>query len=197
MQMLLLAGCWAWGFWRYGYAAVGVSCFYAPAAIGIAHGQDTVFLLVIVICAYSLAERKRQFAGGAVLGPAVVKVHLIALWPLALIVQKRWRMLAGFMATAIGAAAISISMTGIQGARDWLALVQDRTIEAQNPPMYRLIDAEGLFAPASLTGATLMASRVLLALCALAVIRKAGLRYLFTVTVFTSLFIAPRVLVYD
>jgi hypothetical protein len=95
VQTIVLAGIWAWAFRRWGADALIFGSMYLPTALGIAHGQDCVLILLIVLGVYALARREQYFLSGAVLGLGLIKFHLFMLWPLALLVQKRWRMLAG------------------------------------------------------------------------------------------------------
>ena len=70
-------------------------------------------MLALFILAFELAERSRWFAAGATLALMLMKFHLILLWPVALLVQRRWRMLAGFCATAAALVAICMALGGI------------------------------------------------------------------------------------
>jgi hypothetical protein len=51
LQSVLLIGCWAWAFRRWGPDALVFGALYLPTALGIAPGQDCVVMLVIAIAA--------------------------------------------------------------------------------------------------------------------------------------------------
>lgn len=197
VQALSLGACWFWGFRRFGNRGVLMSFLYPPVVLGIAHGQDAIFMLAIALASYSLAVSKRSFASGMVLGLALIKPHLVAVWPLALIVQRRWRMLAGFAVTGTVALAAFVATTGPQGLLSWMTLLRNRSIEAQNPPVYRQINAEAFSSAAGLgtVGAYLLS--VLLVVGVLVVLRKAELWRLFALAITSSVFIAPHAMVYD
>ena len=102
VQVLLLCGCMAWALKRFGPDALVFGMLYLPPPLGIASGQDCVEMLVLFILAYELTQRHKPLAAGAALAVMLFKFHLILLWPLALLVQRRWRMLGGFCAMAAG-----------------------------------------------------------------------------------------------
>jgi glycosyl transferase family 87 len=144
IQSAILVGCWAWAFRRWGPDALVYGSLYLPTALGIAHGQDCVLMLVIVIAAYSLADKKKDFASGAALGLGLIKFHLFLLWPLALLVQKRWRMLAGASATVAIALLISLLLAGTSGLNLYIQLLRKKDIEHLNPSPELMINVHSL-----------------------------------------------------
>jgi len=102
--------CLAWAWQRFGTTALLLGCMSMPAAMGIAHGQDGVIFLAVLIVSYRLAEKGMAFTSGVALGLMLVKFHLTPLWLIALILQRRWKMLAGFVATGTAAAGVSLAM---------------------------------------------------------------------------------------
>ena len=133
LQSAILIGCWVWAFRRWGEDALVFGALYLPTALGIAHGQDCVVMLVIVIAVYSLADRKRDFAGGVALGLGLIKFHLFLLWPLALLIQKRWRMAAGACVSVGVALLVSLLLAGPGGIAEYFALLRKKDIEHLNP----------------------------------------------------------------
>src|SRR5208283_650713 len=115
LQSALLIGCWVWGFRRFGANALVFAAFSLPGPLGIASGQDCVVLLVLFIIAFALTERGKPLAGGAVLALMLIKFHLILLWPVALLLQRRWRMLGGFCAVALAEVCLTLALGGMQG----------------------------------------------------------------------------------
>ena len=68
LQAAVLAATWAWAFRRWGADALIFGSMYLPTALGIAHGQDCVLILLIVLGTYALAHRGKHFLSGAILG---------------------------------------------------------------------------------------------------------------------------------
>ena len=101
-----------WAFRRFGSAAL-VWCACSPVAVfAIAEGQDAVLLLMLALGAFLLLERKRDFASGILLGLMLVKFHLFLLVPVAILVQRRWRMLAGYTAAAALQGIVALAALG-------------------------------------------------------------------------------------
>ena len=93
LEISLLLGCWWWACRRWGDDALLWAAFSFPAMVGIAYGQDTSFMLAVSILGYALADRKREFAGGAVWALGLVKLNLLLVLPVALLATRRWRLL--------------------------------------------------------------------------------------------------------
>jgi hypothetical protein len=133
LQTALLIGCWIWAFRRWGPDALVFGALYLPTALGIAHGQDCVVMLAIVIAVYTLADRKNDFLSGVVLGLGLIKFHLFLLWPLALLVQKRWRLMAGAGTAVAVEVLVSLLLAGPGGIAEYFALLRKKDIEHLNP----------------------------------------------------------------
>lgn len=144
VQVAVLAGMWVWAFRRWGADALILGSMYLPTALGIAHGQDCVLIAAIVWGAYALARRDRDFAGGAVLGLGLIKFHLFLMWPLALLLQKRWRMLAGACAAAAAELLLSLALAGPAGMAKYFALLRMTDLRRLSPSPELMINARGL-----------------------------------------------------
>jgi hypothetical protein len=94
--------------------------------------------------AYALARRDRDFAGGAVLGLGLIKFHLFLMWPLALLLQKRWRMLAGACAAAASELLLSLALAGPAGMAKYFALLRMTDLRRLSPSPELMINARGL-----------------------------------------------------
>ncbi len=198
MQSILLIACWRWAFRKWGPDALIFGALFLPTALGIAHGQDCVILLAIAIAAYTLAERGRWAASGAVLALGLIKFHLLLLWPIALIVQRRWRMLAGFMAAAAVEVLVSLLLGGPGGVAQYIRLLRMKELEHLNPSPELMINVHSLVlntigANAWVEG-TLLLLIFLLAILALV---RAPLWRLFCAASVGSLLVAPHVYGYD
>jgi Glycosyltransferase family 87 len=106
--LITLLGTWAWATARFGESGLLLAVLFLPANLGICFGQDSAAMLAVLCIAYVLLTRERNFASGLVLGLGLMKFHLLLMFPVWMILRKRWRMLAGFAAT--GAAFLAASL---------------------------------------------------------------------------------------
>ncbi|MEQ1947590.1 MAG: glycosyltransferase family 87 protein [Bryobacteraceae bacterium] len=198
LQTALLIGVWVWVKRRFGPDALAFAALFLPGPLGIGAGQDCALILAIFATAYELSERKKYFASGAVLALMLIKFHLVLLWPLALLLQKRWKMLAGYCAAAAVEVAVSVGLGGIAGAKQYLALLQDKRLERLSPSPELMVSWQGLMDNLNISGSwaigALLASVVAVYILA---VRNAPLWRMFTLTALASLFIAPHVYAYD
>jgi hypothetical protein len=198
-QVAALIGCWIWLARRFGYDALVFAALYYPTSAGIYNGQDPVWLLAIFIGCYALAEQKRDLAGGAVLGLAVVKFHLLLLMPLVLALQKRWRMLAGFCATAVLCAAISVALGGPGIVAQYAALLlRHDNIKTFEPPPELQMSIRSIVLNAGIHSLPLTA--ILIALCIAALLAaawRAPLWRWFSAACAATLLVSPHVYRYD
>ncbi len=197
-QTLALLGCQIWGLRRFGPEGLAMAALFLPTALGIAHGQDCVLMLAVSIGAYSLMSAGKPFAGGAVLALGFAKFHLFLLWPVALVVTRRWRMLAGLAAGAAAETAISLALGGWTGVERYVAFLRKKDLERLSPSPELMVNAQGI--AANLFGESVWAvaglSLAALALWAWA-IRGAPPWRLWTATTLAGLLIAPHVYGYD
>lgn len=117
---------------------------FLPTALGIASGQDCVLMLAVVMAVYVLADCRNNFASGAVLGLGMIKFHLFLLWPVAMLLQKRWRMLAGASVTIAGELLLSLILAGPGGLMSYYELLQKKDIEHLNPSPELMINVHSL-----------------------------------------------------
>jgi hypothetical protein len=91
------------------YASLSV-----PVAVCLMNGQDAILVLLVVGLAILLAEQERSFAAGLILSLCAIKFHLFFFLPVMLLVQKRWKILAGLVS---GSLVLLLSTFAIQGWR--------------------------------------------------------------------------------
>jgi hypothetical protein len=144
MQAALLSGTWAWAFRRWGADALIFGSMYLPTALGIAHGQDCVLILAIVLGTYVLARREQHFLSGVILGAGLIKFHLFLLWPVMLLIQRRWRMLAGACAAVTAELLISLALAGPSGLAKYVALLRMTDLRRLSPSPELMINIRGL-----------------------------------------------------
>jgi hypothetical protein len=117
---------------------------YLPTALGIAHGQDCALMLAIVLGTYALSARGQQFRSGVILGTGLIKFHLLILWPLALLIQRRWRMLAGACAAATAELLISLALAGSAGMAKYFRLLRMSDLRHLSPSPELMINVRAL-----------------------------------------------------
>ncbi len=197
-QSLLLLGCWIWAWRRFGPNALVFAALYLPAPLGVATGQDCVVLLALFIVAYVLIERQRPFASGMVLALMLIKFHLILLWPVALLLQRRWRMLGGFCSMAAGEIAVSLALGGLPGAQAYVALLRNKSLDRLSPSPELMISYQGLAANLDIVRPWAIAA-ILAAVIAIFIfaVLNAPLWRMFCLTAVASLMIVPHVYAYD
>ena len=163
-QTSILIGCWIWAYRRWGPDALVFGALYLPAALGIAHGQDCVLMLVVVILAYVLADRGGNFSAGVALGAGLIKFHLFLAWPLALLLAKRWRMALGAAAMIAAEMILSIWLAGAGGVQEYFALLRKKDIEHLNPSPELMINVHSLAVNFGLDNVAIRAILVILVL---------------------------------
>jgi glycosyl transferase family 87 len=144
VQAATLAGTWAWAFRRWGSDALIFGSMYLPTALGIAHGQDCVLVLLIVLGTYTLAYRGQPFLSGVILGAGLIKFHLFLLWPVMLLIQRRWKMLAGACVMATAELLISLALAGPAGLTKYFALLRMTDLRHLSPSPELMINVRGL-----------------------------------------------------
>ncbi len=198
LQIALLLGCWIWAWRRFGPDALVFAALSLPAPLGIASGQDCAVMLALLIVAFELREHGRAPSSGAILALMLFKFHLVLLWPVALIVQRRWRMLVGYCATAAALMAISLALGGIADARLYVALLQNKTLDRLAPSPELMISYPGLFANLGIESKWAVAFFIaaMIAMFVITILHR-DWRVLFILTPVASLLIAPHVYGYD
>ena len=198
LQSALLLACWAWGYRRFGANALVFAAFSLPGPLGIASGQDCVILLAISILAFELMDRGNAGFSGAVLALMLIKFHLILLWPVALLLQRRWKMLGGLCAAAALEAGLSLALGGMEGARSYVALLRNKSLDHLSPSKELMISFSGLTENLGIESPVAIAAIILAILLIFAyAVYRAPLWKLFAATAVASLLVAPHVYGYD
>ena len=198
MQTATLMGIWAWAFRRWGADALIFGSMYLPAALGIAHGQDCVLILAIMLGVFVAAERERPFLSGVILGAGLIKFHLFLLWPLALVLQKRWRMLGGACAAVAVESLVWLILAGSGGIQRYFSLLRMTDLRHLSPSPELMIDVGGIAANLGIHGLLPQAVLTLLAiLLTAAACWRAPLWRMIAAAGSGSLLVAPHVYGYD
>jgi hypothetical protein len=94
-QGLILLSVAIWAYRRFGGDAVVLMAVFPVGILAIGFGQDPVLYVGLAVLSYALYERGHLLGSGFALGCIFIKPHLLVLFPVVLVIQKRWRMLAG------------------------------------------------------------------------------------------------------
>jgi hypothetical protein len=194
----LLLGCWAWAAHRFGSDALIFGALFFPTAAGISNGQDCVLMLIIAIAAFCLAERERWFLSGLVLGLGLMKFHLLLLAPLAMLLQRRFRMTAGFCLTGALAALVSLALGGWSGARSYVDLLLSKDLPRLSPAPERMVNIHSLPANFGIDQTALTALLFAgVAAVMIVAVRRAPLWRWFSLMLAASTLAVPHVYAYD
>lgn len=112
-------------------AVLGFFCLYAPRCRDLivygslcipllsvfAAGQDVSFVLLLAGASLLLSERGKDYEAGVLLSLCAIKPHLFLLWPVAVLLHRKWRVLAG----AAAGGAVLLALSYIAGGPDWPA----------------------------------------------------------------------------
>lgn len=121
--LITLLATWAWATACFGESALLLAVLFLPANLGLCFGQDSAAMLAVLCIAYVLLTREKNFSSGLVLGLGLMKFHLLLLFPVWMLLQKRWRFLAGFAATGavfLGASLLVLRPSGLASYIDVL-----------------------------------------------------------------------------
>jgi hypothetical protein len=125
---------------------LGAAAWY-PVLYGLSLAQPDLAIVLLAAVAWRLAEHDRPYVAGAVLGLTVIKPQLVLLLPVVLLFAGRWRIVAGWSATAAVLVLLSLLLIGGQGVSDYTALLN----EAQHVTNNRYFTLAWLFGPGALS----------------------------------------------
>lgn len=103
---------------RRGALVVALSC--QPVLELVGGGQDSGVILAAVVGTVLLRGRGRSFLAGLVLATTLVKPQLAVVLPLALLLLRDWRAIAGLVTGAVGLAAAATAAFGVGIWEVWL-----------------------------------------------------------------------------
>jgi hypothetical protein len=131
-----------------GVAGMAVAVLAYPAFfINLSLGQNAVFTMAVVLVAWCLCERRREFAAGAVLGLLICKPNWLFAVGWIPLIHGRWRVLAGTIVGAAATVAVTALVIGVQPFRDYYDVFR-QVAGLQDVPGYYLdvkYSAFGLF----------------------------------------------------
>ena len=188
-------GIWYWAFRRFGPEALVYCSLFIPLGFGIAHGQDIAFISALLIFAYTALERGRKALGGVLLALLLCKFHLFLLIPIVLLTRREWRILAGYVPTALVAVVVSSLIASPQSYLDFL---RNPKLDALNPSPEMMVNVHSLAINLGLDYAAVRVLLILLVVVALAAIPKsAPLDRWFWAAIAGGLLVSPHTFAYD
>ena len=185
---------------RWGPDAMVIAAF-SGAATSIFIGHETVWLLFLLVVSYLLAEKGREAAAGLVLSLVLAKFHLILLFPLFMLKQRRFGMLSGFCAGGFVLVLVSAALGGMTGVENYVdLLLSNNDIEYWHPEADRMPNLWSMPLSWGLPESThLLFSLIACGIAVFAAFRAAGteLWRLYTLAITASLLVAPHTWWYD
>jgi len=125
--------CFFWFLWQFIPASRELVVFASlsiPLYAMLQNGQDTGLLLFFASLSVILARRKLDFWAGMALCLCAIKPHLFILMPLVVILQRRWRILAG---AAVGGT-ILLALSFLVGGPNWFGKYR-MSLQGQTPDL--------------------------------------------------------------
>jgi hypothetical protein len=127
-----------------------VICTSVPVLVNFTSGQDVSLVLCFASVALWLFRRRMPFWAGLVLSLCAIKFHLFLLVPIALIMHRRWRLLAGSATGGGILMAISFMAAGWNWPREYVAALRNPELHpgAEHMPTFRgVLDLAGMANP--------------------------------------------------
>jgi hypothetical protein len=112
---------------------------FFPFLSALVQGQVSILLLLFYAIAVLELKRGHDFAAGAVLALGLFKFHLVLPFVFALLLRRRWRFVAGFVAGALPVLLVSAAVTGLSGVHDYVKLIA--FFQQNAPDVFLKIDA--------------------------------------------------------
>lgn len=106
-----------------GYLLSGLAWLSLPVFLTLLLGQVNVWLLICVVEFLSALKRGRGLCSGFWLGGLLLKPQTLILLIPALLLRRRWDILAGFTITALGITGVSLGLAGLGGMTMWWGLL--------------------------------------------------------------------------
>jgi hypothetical protein len=127
------------GKYRYGLSPLVV--LFAPLYLNFSIEQDGALVLLILSLSLVAESAGLSFLAGAVLALTLEKPSLFLLLPAVIAVQKRFRMLWGYLTCACVLAIVSLWIAGFSAFKDYINLVAQYTVTPEKMPTARGIAA--------------------------------------------------------
>jgi hypothetical protein len=117
------------------------ACWTLPLFVALFNGQDNALVWFWLALSARLLRRRLPLAAGLALAMAASKYHLMAIVPIVVLAQKRWRFAAGATLGLAALLAISFAVAGWDWPRHYLAVIRDPALVpdmSHSPTLYAL-----------------------------------------------------------
>jgi hypothetical protein len=105
-----------------------VALVYWPNAMVLLQGQDSILLAALVTEVYVQLKSGREEWAGVVLALGLFKFHLVLPLLACFALNRQWRLVKSFTATAAALAALSFAMIGSGGVADYIKLMRSLNV---------------------------------------------------------------------
>jgi hypothetical protein len=96
---------------------------FAPLGVALFEGQSSLLLLLLYSLAFIQLRGGRDFRAGAILGLALFKFQFVIPFALIFLLQRKWRFIKGFLATATALGVLSFVAVGWHGIINYIRLL--------------------------------------------------------------------------
>ena len=130
----------------YPYLLILVAIFF-PVLVALVQGQNSVMLLAVLTICYASLEKDHDFRAGFVLAMGMFKFVLVIPMAFWLILERRWKSLAGFFSGCAVLFFIALWLVGMSGIAAYVRLVAGYGRKAPEEPGTEAImpNIRGLF----------------------------------------------------
>jgi hypothetical protein len=103
--------------------AMAVASF--PLTWTLAQGQDSILMLTLFVLVYVNLKSRRDIIAGLALAAALFKYTFVLPFVIPFLFFRRWKFLLGFVGGGVVVTSISVALTGIEGARQYVRLLSE------------------------------------------------------------------------
>lgn len=108
----------------YPWASAALTFTYLPVTATLLQGQDSILiLLLLVLCWDALQVPDRNMLAGSLLAVGFFRFQIILPIVVLFLLWRKWKVAIGFLLTVVPVLAISVSLVGINGAKEHLRLL--------------------------------------------------------------------------
>jgi hypothetical protein len=105
---------------------------FAPLGVALFEGQSSLVLLLVYSITFIQLRGGRDLRAGAIFALALFKVQFVIPFALILLLQRKWRFMKGFMATATALGALSLVAVGWSGIIAYIRLLVSVAAHPEN-----------------------------------------------------------------
>ena len=191
--------------WRISGRWLAIALLLTTPPVLLAAFTGQVTFLVGGLALWALILKDRPIAAGALLGiAAALKPQLLVLFPLALVLERRWRMVGSALTAGSLLCAASLLLVGVSGWLEWFAaLPRFGQLILQDPGLLRnVVTPRGMLIGLGVSGPALLAGQAACALAGVGFVvwaftRKASTAQQIVALVAGGLLISPYAMNYE